>query len=217
DLDLRPHRVRGWLNRPADPDFAVRARAVCDLYLNPPAGAVLLSVDEKTQVQAVARRHPDRPERPGLRTRREFEYVRHGTVSLYAAMDVTTGQVLGEIIPGRNDSTNFCWFLTQLDQAIDPALKIHLILDNGSAHTSRQTRAWLAAHPRFTVTFTPKHASWLNMVEMFFSTLTRRLLRRGSFTSREDLAGKILNFIEVRDRDAKPYRWTYTGELLKAT
>lgn len=177
---------------------------------------MLLSLDEKTAIQARHRRHPTRPVRPGRLTHREFEYVRHGTVSLIAAMDVATGQVLGEIIPGRNNSENFIWFLSQIDQAIHPSLKIHLVMDNGSSHTSKTTRAWLAGHPRFTVTYTPKHASWLNMVEMFFSTITRRLLRRGEFTSRDDLASKILHFIEVYDRTAKPYRWTYTGEPLKA-
>jgi len=177
---------------------------------------VPLSLDEKTAIQARSRRHPTRPARPGRPARREFEYVRHGTVSLIAAMNVATGEVLGEIIPGRNNSENFIWFLSRIDQAIHPSLKIHLVMDNGSSHTSNLTRAWLAAHPRFTVTYTPKHASWLNMVEISFSTISRRLLRRGGFTSREDLAHKILTFIEVYDRTAKPYRWTYTGEPLKA-
>ena len=131
-------------------------------------------------------------------------------------MNVHTGQVLGEIIPGKNNSENFIWFLSQIDQAIHPDQKIHLIMDNGSSHTSKMTKAWLAAHPRFTVTYTPKHASWLNMIELFFSVLTRRLLRRGEFTSRQDLADKILNFIAVYDQTAKPYRWTYTGDILKA-
>ena len=137
-------------------------------------------------------------------------------MSLIAAMNVTSGEVLAEIIPGKNNSENFAWFLSRIDQAIQPDLKIHLVMDNGSSHTSKATRAWLAAHPRFSVTFTPKHASWLNMVELFFSVISRRLLRRGEFTSREDLASKILNFVEVYDRTAKPYRWTYTGEPLKA-
>ncbi|WP_018639321.1 IS630 family transposase [Parafrankia elaeagni] len=216
DLDLKPHRVRGWLNRPADPDFTDRAAAVCDLYLHPPADGVVISVDEKTAIQARSRRHPTRPVCSGSPEKREFEYVRHDTVSLVAAMDVATGQVLGEIIPGKNNSANFTWFLTRLDEAIDPALRIYLVMDNGSSHTARATRAWLAAHPRFVVTYTPKHASWLNMVEIFFSTLTRQLLRRGDFTSRDDLAEKILHFIEVHDRTARPYRWTYTGEPLKA-
>jgi len=216
DLDLKPHRVRGWRGRPQDPEFESKARAICQLYLTPQPGTVLLSLDEKTAIQARSRKHPTRALRPGRPQRREFEYVRHGTVSLIAAMNVHTGQVLGEIIPGKNNSENFIWFLSQIDQAIHPDQKIHLIMDNGSSHTSKMTKAWLAAHPRFTVTYTPKHASWLNMIELFFSVLTRRLLRRGEFTSRQDLADKILNFIAVYDQTAKPYRWTYTGDILKA-
>jgi transposase len=216
DLDLKPHRVRGWLNRPADPDFDAKAAAICQLYLTPPTGSVLLSVDEKTSIQAKSRKHPTRRVRPGRPARREFEYLRHGTVSLIAAMDVPSGEVLGEIIPGKNNSENFIWFLNRINETIAPHRGIHLIMDNGSSHTSKRTKAWLAAHPRFTVTYTPKHASWLNMVELFFSVLTRRLLRRGEFTSRQDLADKIINFIAKYDRTAKPYRWTYTGKILQA-
>jgi transposase len=217
DLDLKPHRVRGWLNRPERPDFAAKARAICDLYLNPPEDAVLLSVDEKTSMQAKSRKHPTQRPRRGRVARREFEYLRHGTVSLIAAMDVRSGEVLGEIIPGKNNSVNFIWFLNRINEAVPPTTDIHLIMDNGSSHTSKLTRAWLAAHPRFTVTYTPTHASWLNMVELFFSVLTRRLLRRGEFTSRHDLADKIITFIANYDRTAKPYRWTYTGKLLRAS
>jgi transposase len=216
DLDLKPHRVRGWLNRPDDPEFAAKARAICQLYLNPPEGNVLISLDEKTSIQAKSRKHPTRTLRRGHVARREFEYIRHGTVSLIAAMDVRSGEVLGEIIPGKNNSENFIRFLTSIDRAVPPHQNIHVIMDNGSSHTSKLTRAWLTDHPRFTVTYTPKHASWLNMVELFFSVLTRRLLRRGEFTSRQDLADKILTFIANYDQTAKPYRWTYTGDLLKA-
>lgn len=215
-LDLKPHRVRGWLNRPQDPDFDAKAKVVCELYRSPPPGSVLLSLDEKTSIQAKSRKHPTLPMRAGRAARREFEYVRRGTVSLIAAMNVTNGEVLAEIIPGKNNSRNFIWFLTRIDQAVPPHLDIHLIMDNGSSHTSKMTKAWLAAHPRFTVTYTPKHASWLNMIELFFSVLTRRLLRRGEFTSRHDLANKILNFIAVYDRTAKPYQWSYTHKILKA-
>jgi transposase len=163
-----------------------------------------------------SRRHPDIPERPGRRRRREFEYVRHGTVSIIAALDVHTGQVLTETIT-KNDSATFIRFLRLLDQVIDTALDIHLVLDNGSSHTSKATRAWLAAHQRFHVHWTPKHASWLNQVEIFFSTLTRRLLRRGDFSSRQHLADKIDQFVlHYDDHDAKPYRWTYDGTPLKA-
>jgi transposase len=214
--DLKPHRVRGWLTRPEDPGFFIKAADVCAVYRAKPAQAIVLSVDEKTGITARSRRHPDVPERPGRRRRREFEYIRHGTVSIIAALDVHTGQVLTETIT-RNDSATFIRFLRLLDQATDPALEIHLVLDNGSSHTSKATRAWLTAHPRFHVHWTPKHASWLNQVEIFFSTLTRRALRRGDFSSRQDLADSIDRFVLHYDKhDARPYRWTYEGTPLKA-
>jgi transposase len=214
-LELKPHRVRGWLNRPPDPAFPAKAQAVCRRYLDPPADTVLLSVDEKTAMQAKSRTRRTRPIRPGQLERREFEYVRHGTVSLMAAMNVTTGTVYPKIIT-RNDSATFIEFLTELAQAVESTKKIHLILDNGSSHTSKQTRKWLREHPRFTVTYTPTHASWLNMVEIFFSILTRRMLRRGDFASRDDLTEKIIKFIETYNGTAKPFRWTYDAKLLKA-
>jgi transposase len=214
DLDVKPHRVRGWLTRPTDPEFFAKAAAVCRLYLQPPAGAVVLSIDEKTAIAARSRKHPGRGVRPGHYARQEFEYTRHGTVSLMAALDVHNGEVLGRIIE-RNDSATFISFLSEIDQAIHPDTRICLILDNGSSHRSKATKAWLGAHPRFTVCYTPVHASWLNQVELFFSILTRRLLRRGEFTSHQDLTDKIMNFIEVYDRTTKPFRWTYDGSPLK--
>ncbi|MFI7643836.1 IS630 family transposase [Nonomuraea sp. NPDC049400] len=141
EADLRPHRVRGWLHRLDDEQFWAQAAAVCDLYLRPPAGTVLLSVDEKTGMQAKSRRHPDQSMRPGRLVRREFEYRRHGTVSIVAAMNVANGEVLSEWI-ARNDSVTFIGFLSRLEQAIAPDLAIHLIMDNGSSHTSRATRAY---------------------------------------------------------------------------
>ncbi len=214
-LDIKPHRVRGWLNRPADPAFHTKAQAVCTLYLHPPANTVLFSVDEKTCMQARSRKRATRPVRPGQPERREFEYVRHGTVSLMAAMNVITGTVHPKIIT-RNDSDTFIEFLTELALTVDPSKKIHLVLDNGSSHTSKQTRKWLSEHPRFTVTYTPCHASWLNMIEIFFSILTRRMLRRGDFASRNDLIEKITTFINTYNRTAKPFRWTYDAKLLRA-
>jgi transposase len=211
ETKVRPHRVRGWLNRADDPAFWAQAGAVCRLYLDIPPATLLVSVDEKTGIQAKSRRWPTRRARPGRDARREFEYRRHGTVSIIAAMDVATGQVVAERI-ARNDSATFLAFLRQLDQSTDPALHIHLIMDNGSSHTSKATRAWLAAHPRFTVTHTPKHASWLNMIEQWFGTLTRRLLRRGDFTSREDLEAQITAFTVRYNRTARPYRWRYDAE-----
>jgi len=204
EATLRPHKVRGWLNRADDPSFWLRAGQVCRLYLNPPPGTVLVSIDEKTGIQAKSRKHPEIPARPGRDARREFEYVRHGTISIIAAMNVTTGEVITERIT-RNDSATFIQFLAMLHQMIPPHLRIHLIMDNGSAHTSRATRDWLAAHPRFAVTYTPKHASWLNMIEQWFGVLARRLLRRGDFTSRDDLDAKITAFTIRHNKNARPY------------
>lgn len=214
-LDLKPHRVRGWLTRRPSPDFYTRAADVCGLYLNPPPDSIVVCIDEKTAIAARSRKHPTLATRPGQIARREFEYVRHGTVSIIAALHVHTGQVITERIT-RNDSATFIAFLTMLDQAIDPALTIHLVLDNGSSHTSRATKKWLRAHPRFQPHDTPAHASWLDQAELFFSILTRRLLRRGEFTSCDDLADKIQNFVDVYNRTTKPFRWTYHGRPLKA-
>ncbi len=215
DLDLKPHRVRGWLTRRADPQFFVKAAEVCDLYLHLPAGSVVVCVDEKTAIGARSRKHPERRVAPGRVARREFEYIRHGTISIIAALDVHSGEVLTERIV-KNDSVTFIRFLSMLDQHIDPNLTIHLVLDNGSSHTSKATKKWLREHPRFQAHYTPAHASWLDQAELFFSILTRRLLRRGEFTSRHDLADKIENFVIVYNRTAKPYRWTYEGRPLKA-
>jgi len=179
---------------------------------------VVISVDEKTGITARSRKHPDRPGRPGRRTRREFEYVRHGTVSVIAALNVHSGQVLTETI-ARNNAETFIGFLRMLDQSIPAGTDIQLVMDNGSSHVAKKTKAWLAARSRFRVHHTPKHASWLNQVELFFSTLTltRRLLCRGQFTSRDELAARIGEFVLAYDEhDAKPYRWTYDGSPLKA-
>lgn len=215
DLDLKPHRVRGWLTRRHDPDFFARASEVCELYLHPPAGSIVVCIDEKTAIGARNRKHPEQPARPGRVARREFEYVRHGTVSIMAALSVHTGQIVTERIT-RNDSATFIGFLTRLDERTDAALTIHLVCDNGSSHTSKATKAWLDEHPRFQTHHTPPHASWLDQAELFFSILTRRLLRRGEFTSCDDLADKIDDFVTVYNRSTKPFRWTYEGRRRKA-
>jgi transposase len=214
DLDLKPHRVRGWRNRPDDPDFFERAADVCGLYLDQPHNALVLSVDEKTAIAARSRKHPTKRAAPGQIERREFEYKRHGTACLMAALDVHSGPVLGSDAD-KNDSAHFVGFLEEPDRAVHPGLSIHLVLDNGSSHVSKQTKAWLAAHPRFRAHHTPKHGSWLNQVELFFSILARRLLRRGEFASREELVAKVMAFIAEYDRTARPFRWTYDGSPLK--
>ena len=208
DLDLRPHKVRGWLNRRDNEQFWAQAAAVCDVYLRPPPDTVVVCIDEKTGIQAKYRKYPERRARRGRLARREFEYVRNGTVSMIAALHVATGQVIAEPITSNN-SVTFISFLHRLDQCIDPRLQIHLVMDNGSSHTSGATRAWIAAHPRISVTYTPKHASWLDMAELWFSVLTRALLRRGEFTSRADLIEKITVFTIRYNRTARPWKWAY--------
>lgn len=206
--ELAPHRVRGWLNRRDDEQFWTQAATVCELYLRPAPNTVVICIDEKTGIQAKHRVHAERRPAPGRVARREFEYVRNGTVSIIAALQVATGQVVVEPI-SRNDSATFIGFLHRLDQCIDPRKRIHLIMDNGSSHVSKATRAWLAAHPRIAVTYTPKHASWLDMAELWFSVLTRGLLRRGEFSSTADLAEKIVNFTIRYNRTARRFTWTY--------
>jgi len=210
--EVKPHRVDGWLTRRDTPEFWERAADVCGLYLSPPENAVVLSIDEKTGIQAKSRKHPTQPLRPGRPARQEFEYVRHGTASLMAAMDVATGKVFARDI-ARNNSVTFIAFLEEIDERTDDELAIHIVMDNGSSHTSKVTKAWLADHPRFVVHHTPVHASWLNQVEAFFSILTRKLLRRGEFDSRDDLVASMLGFIEHHAKTAKPFKWVYDAKV----
>jgi transposase len=217
DLDIKPHRVRGWITRPDDPAFWERAADVCGLYLAPPTNALVLSVDEKTGIGARSRTRPPAPGRP---TRQEHEYVRHGrhgTATLLAALDVHHGGVVQATDVDRNTARNFIAFLDDLDAKIPAELAVHLVLDNGSSHIANQTRWWFVDHPRFRAHYTPTHASWLNQVELFFSILARRLLKRGEFASVDDLVAKVMAFIADYNRTAKPFRWTYDGRPLKAS
>jgi transposase len=214
DFDLKPHKVRGWLTRRDTPDFWERVKDICALYRNPPRGAIVLSIDEKTAIQARERRYPSQPATPGRAARREFEYRRHGTASIVAALDVTTGQTLIETIE-RNNAATFTAFLDRLDRLLPRDKDIHVVLDNGSSHTAKHTKAWLAAHPRWRVHWTPPHASWLNQVELVFSALTRAVLRHGDFTSRDDLIEKMDSWVIHRNEHARPFRWTYQGTPLK--
>jgi len=214
DMDIKPHLVRGWLNRRDDPEFWDRVQDVCGLYLSPPENALVVSVDEKTGIQAKKRVATTTPAAPGRPARYEFEYKRDGTASLVAALEVHSGEVPATTI-ARNNSVTFIDFLTDIHCQVDPALTIHLVMDNGSSHTSGATTAWLEAHPRFIPHFTPKHASWVNQVELFFSILTRRVLRRGNFTSRDDLVSKLMAYIDRYNETARPFAWTYSGKPLK--
>jgi transposase len=216
DLDIKPHRVRGWITRPDDPGFWERAADVCGLYLAPPTNALVLSVDEKTGIGARSRTWPATPPAPGRPTRQEHEYVRHGTATLLAALDVHRGGVLQATNLDRNTAENFIAFLDELDARVPTDLAVHLVLDNGASHIANATRWWFHEHRRFHPHYTPTHASWLNQVELFFSILARRLLKRGEFTSVDDLVAKVMAFIADYNRTATPFRWTYDGRPLQA-
>ena len=209
--DARPHKVEGWLTPKDSPEFWERAADVCGRYLSPYESAVVLSIDEKTGIQATSRKHPATKVASGRPARREFEYKRHGTASLLAALDVTTGEIKATDI-AKNDSATFISFLDEIDASIDASLKIHFVLDNGSSHTSKATKAWFVAHPRFVIHHTPVHASWLNQVECLFSILSRKLLRRGEFSSREDLVAKMAAFIVHHGASATPFKWVYDAK-----
>ena len=211
--DVKPHKVQGWLTRRDTPEFWERAADVCGLYLAPPVNAVVLSIDERTGIQAKFRKHPTQSVKPCQLERREFDYVRHGTASLIAALDVATGKVTATDVT-RNDSAHFIEFLDQIETSIDPNLAIHVVLDNGSSHRSKATKKWFVEHPRFVVHHTPVHASWLNQVEAFFSILTRKVLKRGEFASRDDLVARMLAFIEHRNTTATAFKWVYDAKLV---
>lgn len=212
EADLKPHQVRSWLTS-LDPDFGTKQAEVCGLYLDPPEGAIVVSLDEKTGVQAKEPIRQEIPLAPGRPARREFEYKRHGTVALLAALLVHTGEIKGSVYE-RNSRVEFLDFLEQLEAEIPPDKQVHAILDNLQVHKTPEVVAWLKTHPRWHFHFTPTHASWLNQIELWFSILSRRLLRRGVFTSKDDLAAQLLAFIERYNPTAKPFAWTYAGKPL---
>jgi transposase len=213
-LDLKPWQVESWITS-HDPDFWEKAGDVCGLYLDPPENAVVFSVDEKTGIQAKSRINPTRPAIPGIPVRREFEYVRHGTAALYAALDVHEGSVAAWVTDSTR-SENFVAFLSDLVDQTPEGLDLHCIADNLSAHKTPLVAEFLTENPHVHMHYTPTHASWLNQVELFFSILERRLLRRGEFDSVEDLGRTIIAFIKDYNRKASPFRWTYDGRPLKA-
>jgi transposase len=212
DADLKPHQVRSWLTS-LDPDFDTKQAQVCGLYLKPPKGAIVVSIDEKTSIQAKQPVRPTIPATPGKAERREFEYKRHGTLALLAALLVHSGEVKGGVY-ARNSRVEFVDFLDRLEAEIPAGKKVHAILDNLQVHKTPEVCQWLEAHPRWQFHFTPTHASWLNQIELFFSILSRRLLKRGVFTSKDDLKTQLLGFIERYNPTAKPFAWTYAGKPL---
>ena len=209
---LQPHRQDTFkLSR--DPLFVEKVHDVVGLYLNPPERAVVLCVDEKSQIQALDRTAPILPMLPGVPERATHDYRRAGTSSLYAALDLTTGKVLGAL-HSRHRAIEFKQFLATIDREVPADLDVHIVLDNSSTHKTPAIRRWLLAHPRFSLHFTPTSSSWLNLVERWFGELTSKLLKRGTHRSVRDLNRDIRAWIDTWNHDPKPYIWTKTAEQI---
>ena len=204
---LKPHRLDRY-TRSTDPDFEPKAADVIGLYLEPPQHAAIFSLDEKTAIQALDRLDPVLPLSPGRAERHGFEYYRHGTLSLYAALNTQTGEVIGDTAP-RHTSEEFVAFLTALVDRQPRRRPIHIILDNLATHKTQKVRTFLADHPHVQLHFTPTYSSWLNQVELWFAKIERDVIARGIFTSVTDLKRKIMRYIRRYNRDAKPFRWSY--------
>jgi transposase len=205
---IKPHRTKSYMASD-DPDFERKATDVIGLYLNPPQHAAVFSLDEKTQVQALDRLDPVLPLSPGRLERHGFEYYRHGTLSLYAALNTRTGKVLGTPV-GQHNSAAFGAFLESLLATVRGKREVHVILDNLSVHKSRHVQRFLADHPRLRFHFTPTYSSWLNQVEIWFSKIERDVIARGVFTSVKDLARKLMRYIKRYNQHAKPIKWRYS-------
>lgn len=207
---LQPHRTETF-KLSTDPLFVEKVRDIVGLYMNPPERALVLCVDEKTQVQALDRTQPLLPMRPGQVERRTHDYVRHGTTSLFAALDVATGEVIGDC-HRQHRSVEFRRFLDTADAAVPADLDVHLIMDNYGTHKTALIQRWLAKRPRYHVHFTPTSASWLNLVERFFAELTNKQLRRGVFRSTDELERAIRRYLDVRNADPKPFTWIKSAD-----
>jgi transposase len=215
---IKPHRTDYWIMSDFSREgFEQRMGEVCGLYVDPPENVLVVSIDEKTGIQAKAPVKPDRPPQAGRPARREHEYTRNGTQCLFAALKVHHGDVLAMSSKTRN-RWDLIRFLDQLEAEIPivEGQKIVAVTDNLSTRGTEEVQQWLAAHPRWSFQYTPTHASWLNQIEIFFSILWRRLLKHGIFTSETDLAQQMLAFIETYNQTAKPFKWTYTGKVLEA-
>jgi len=215
---IKPHLTEYWIMSDFSREgFEERMVEVCGLYLDPPENVLVLSLDEKTGIQAKAPVKSDVAPAPGRPARREHEYTRNGTQCLFACLKVHYGEVIGMASKTRN-RWDLMRFLDHLEEEIPivEGQRIVAVSDNLSTRGTEEVKAWLAAHPRWSFQFTPTHASWLNQIEIFFSILYRRLLKHGIFTTEDDLAEQMLAYIETYNQTAKPFKWTYTGKTLEA-
>lgn len=207
---LQPHRTESFKISP-DPQLVEKIRDVVGLYIAPPANAVVFSVDEKSQIQALQRAQPVLPMDFGQPERRTHNYVRHGTLDLFAALNVATGEVLARCTP-QHRAQDFVTFLRAIEASVEPGLDIHVVLDNLSAHRAPPVQRWLLRHPRVQFHFTPTYASWLNLVERFFGLLTEKALRRGSHTSIPQLRTAILAYVDAHNERGAPFKWVKTAD-----
>ena len=212
---LQPHRLDHYMAS-NDPEFESKAADIIGLYMNPPQHAAVFCVDEKTAIQALDRLDPVLPLSPGRAERHGFEYYRHGTLSLYAALNVKTGTVEGRTVR-RHTSSEFVGFLAKLVGKARWAREIHIVLDNLSAHKTQTVQQFLADHPKVRLHFTPTYSSWLNQVEIWFAKIERDVIARGVFTSVADLRRKLMNYIRAYGKRARPIRWTYTDPQRRIT
>lgn len=211
-FSLQPHRV-GSFRLSNDPHFVDKVVDIVGLYMSPPAHAVVLCVDEKSQIQALERNQPILPMQPGRPEQRTHGYTRHGTTTLFAALDVATGEVIGSL-HRRHRTDEFLKFLRKIDEAVPRELDIHLVLDNYVTHKTKRTRAWLARHPRFYIHFTPTYSSWLNQVERYFALITDRCIKRGVHCSTQALERDIRSFLKVTNDEPKPFVWTKSADQI---
>lgn len=211
---LQPHRV-GTFKLSPDPLLVPKVRDIVGLYMNPPDHAIVLCVDEKSQIQALDRTQPLLPMRPGMAERRTHDYVRHGTTTLFAALNIKTGEVIGEF-HRRHRATEFLKFLKTIDSNTPAGLEVHLVLDNYGTHKAPSVRNWLRRHPQFQLHFTPTYGSWLNLVERWFADLTNKAIRRGTHRSVGELEAAIREYLDANNEDPKPFIWTKTADAILA-
>jgi len=212
---LQPHRTETF-KLSTDPLFIDKVRDIVGLYLNPPAKALVLCVDEKSQIQALDRTQPVLPLAPGVAQRRTHDYMRHGTTTLFAALDMATGKVIGEL-HRRHRATEFLQFLRTIDANVPEALEVHLVMDNYGTHKTPSVRNWLARHPRFHAHFTPTSASWLNMVERWFGLLSEKQIKRGTHRSTIELEQAIRQYLAIHNQKPHPFVWTKTADEILAS
>ena len=209
---LKPHLARSF-KVSNDPDFAGKVEDIVGLYIDPPEKALVLSVDEKSQIQALDRTQPGLPMKKGRAGTMTHDYKRNGTTTLFAALDVASGAVIGECLP-RHRADEFLTFLKKIDRETPAHLDLHLILDNYATHKTPAVKRWLARHKRFTLHFTPTSCSWLNLVERLFAEITRQRIRRGTFNNVAELKAAITQWIEHRNQNPRPFSWTATAKSI---